>query len=447
MTIPRVRIPVSLTKATPTALTVDALKSQLTDIGLTCPDSAKDKLAAYIAEVERDMPVGSVETYQLLKPAAVGEQALEGFQESYVESSTGNWEPDSTGFGYSTVLEYIQYPTHFDWLVANRPGFTGITNSPPQYSGKYASVDAVKQMFATVATDASATLVKGLDKASMESVLSNAISPLNDTNAKNYAPGPQTRVIFLVENYNPSTQEADAIGVLTIWWDMTITDYKEKKKDPLHQTTLLIKCRSVLYSSLDAMNADYLAVEAAFKSTAFAVEGIPRPPAQVTIFTARPPADRDTFVKSLPKIATEDLLQVIVLFAPDLQLVGSVDNTASKSATTYTKSVTSGFTFTMSQQLSVSTKFAAGIVIVSGEVTLGLSLTFTESWSSSTTETMAFAVPAGAKTFTYQGYMMAQILTFDPESGLYTWGELARMLTNALVTSEVPVIPPVPPAG
>lgn len=439
MPIPRHRIPVSLTEATPTELTVDALKKELTDIGLTCPDSEKSKLAAYITEVERQIPVGAVETYGILKPAAAGEKRLEGFQEDYVESSTGNWEPDSTGFGYSTVLEYIQYQAHFDWLYANRPGFTGIKNDPPQYTGRYDSVDAVKQMFSTVATDASSVLIKGLDKASIESVLSNAIAPLNDKNAQNYAPGPQSRVIFLVENYNPSTQEADAIGVLTVWWDMTIKDYLEKKKSPRHDTTLTVRVRSVLYSSLDAMNADYLAAQAHFKETAFTAAGIPRPPATVTIYTARPPADQDTFKNSLPKIATQDELQVIVLFAPDLQNVGSIDNTNSDTTTTYEKSVTSGFTFSTSQELSVEANFSAGVVIAKGEFKVGLTFTFTEEWSSATTETMSFSVPGGKKAFTYQGYMMAQILTYDAGTGAFAYKETARLLSNVLATSAVPL--------
>jgi hypothetical protein len=439
MPIPRHRIPVSLTAATPTALTVDALKAQLTDIGLTCPDSEKSKLAAYITEVERELPVGSIQTYQLLKPAQAGEKRLEAFQEDYVESSVGNWEPDSTGFGYATVLEYIQYPAHFDWLYANKPGFTGIKNEPPTYTGRYDSVEAVKQMFATVATDASSTLIKGLDKASIESVLSNAIAPLNDKNAQNYAPGPQSRVIFLVENYNPNTQEADAIGVLTVWWDMTIKDYLEKKKSPRHDTTLTVRCRSVLYASLDAMNADYLAAEAHFKETAFADPAIPRPPATVTIFPSRPPAIEDTFKKSLPKIATENELQAIVLFAPDLQNVGSIDNTNSDTTTTYEKTVTSGFTFSTSQELSVEANFEAGIVIAKGSIKVGLTFTFTEEWSSSTSETMSFSVPGGKKAFTYQGYMMAQILSFDPATARYTYKDTARLLSNVLATSTVPI--------
>jgi hypothetical protein len=439
MPIPRQRIPISLTKATPTELTVTALKKELTDIGLTCPDSEEKKLAQYISEVESQLPTGAVQTFQLLKPAEAGETRLAEFQEDYVESSTGNWEPDSTGFGYSTVLEYIQYPAHFDWLYANRPGFTGIKNEPPQYKGRYDSVDAVKRMFRTVATDASATLIKGLDKASIESVLSNAIAPLNDRNAKDYAPGPQTRVIFLVENYDPTKQEADGVGVLTVWWDMTIKEYLEKKKSPQHDTTLTVRCRSVLYSSLEAMNADYIAAEAHFKETAFTPEGIPRPPAKVTIFTTRPPADQTTFKQSLPKIATEEELQVIVLYAPDLQNVGSIDNTNSDVTTTYEKSVTSGFTFSMEQQLGVEANFEAGIVLAKGGVKVSLSFTFTEEWSTSSTESMSFSVPGGKKAFTYQGYMMAQILSYDASTGAYKYKDTARLVSNVLATSPVPL--------
>ena len=440
MPIPRRRIPVSLTKATPTPLTVDSLKKQLTDIGLTCPDSAKDKLEEYIDQVKNQIPAGTVETFAILKPAEAGESLYAGMVSDLAEASTGNWEPDSTGFGYATVLEYIQYPAHFDWLMSNKPGFTGIENNPPTYTGRYDTIAGVKQMFLNVATDASSTLIKGLDKGSIESVLSNAIAPLTDINAQNYAPGPTSRVIFLVENYDPSTQQADGIGVLTVWWDLTITDYKEKKENPKHDTTLTVKAHSVLYSSLDDMNADYLAAQTHFKENAFC--GIPRPSTKVTIFPARPPAIADTFKQSLPKIATEDELQVIVLYAPNLQNVGCIDNTNSDTTTDYSKSVESGFTFSTSQTLSVEASFEASVEVVKAGFKVGLSISFTEQWSTSTTETMTFSVPAGKKAFTYQGYMLASILSYDAKSGAYAYKDTAQFLTNVLATSAVPLVDP-----
>jgi len=67
-----------------------------------------------------------------------------------------------------------------------------------------------------------------------------------------------SRVIFLVENYDPVTKNADAIGVLTIWWHLTIQDYRNKPKDATqHETKLTIKSRSVFYSSLDDLYGDY----------------------------------------------------------------------------------------------------------------------------------------------------------------------------------------------
>jgi hypothetical protein len=439
MAIPRRTIPISLTAASPTPLTVEGLKKQLTDIGLTCPASEEPKLEKYISEVKGEIPDGLVETYGILKPATEKERRVPRLVTDLAEASTGNWEPDSTGFGYATILEYIQYGDHFDWLLANQPGFTGTVVKPPAYTGRYDTIDAVKRMFATVATDASSALIKGLNKASIESVLSNAIAPLNDANAQNYAPGPDSRVIFLVENYNPDTQEAAGVGVLSIWWDLTIKDYKEKKKNPQHDTTLTVRCRAVLYSSLDDMNRDYLAARTHFKENAF--QAIPRR-SKVTIFDARPPATEDTFTKSLPKKATEKELQAIVLYAPNLQNVGSIDNTNSDTTTEYSKSVTSGFTFSTSQQLSVEASFEASAEVIKAGLKVGFSISFTEEWSESTTETMSFSVPPGKKAFTYQGYLMAQILSYDASSGVYTYKDVARFLTNILATSPVPLVDP-----
>lgn len=74
---------------------------------------------------------------------------------------------------------------------------------------------------------------------------SNAVAPLSDANAV-ITTSTGSRVIFLVENYDPVTDNADAIGVLTIWWHLTIQDYRNKPKDATqHDTKLTIKSRSV----------------------------------------------------------------------------------------------------------------------------------------------------------------------------------------------------------
>jgi hypothetical protein len=488
--IPRRRIPIKLAEATPTPLTPAALQKQLNDIGLTCPDTATGKLRQYIAEVQSQLIDGQTQTYAILRPAVpelmvgngsgavsfaeLAEAAQATGQTSRLaltlsESSVGNWEPDQTGLGYGPELEYIQFETHFDWLKANLQTFTGVVNNPPTINGKYDSVDAIKKLFVEVGTTASSTLIKGLDKASFESVLSNAIAPLAEGGVSNYHVA-DSRVIFLVENYDLNTGQADAIGVLTMWWDLTIKDYKEKKQSPKHDTTLAIKCRSVLYSTLDALFGDYEAVKAQFSGGVARAGGlsldraragglsldrarpasdreelaapmdIPPRPGKLTIFDKLPPANRDTFSKSLPTTATADRLQAITLYAPDLQSIGSIDNTTSDATSSYSQSVTSGFTFSTTQTFSSQLSVEVSIEIVKAGLTLGFSLSFTETWDKSTTTTMEFSVPPGKKAFTYQGYMLAAVINFDAKTGEYSYQSTGRCMTPVLATSHVPLV-------
>ncbi len=282
MPIPRRQIPISLEPATPTPLTAESLQKQLANIGLSCRDAHQDRLREYIVDVKAQIPHGRTQSYAILTPVpgldrrtgqltyrelavAVQETGRASrLAKTLGDSSVGNWEPDPTGDGYGPELEYIQFEAHFDWLKGNRTSFTGVIDNPPAYSGKYGSVDAIKSLFIEVGTTASATLVNGLDRDSIESVLSNAIAPLSDASASNYDVS-DSRVIFLVENYDPATKLADGIGVLTVWWHLTIHDYKKKSKDSTqHDTNLTIKARSVLYSTLDAMYGDYNAAKAQF---------------------------------------------------------------------------------------------------------------------------------------------------------------------------------------
>lgn len=234
---------------------------------------------------------------------------------------------------------------------------------------------AVKKMFIDAATTTSASLVKGLVKDALESVSSNLLGQVTDHNIRDCAPGPQSTVIFLVDGYDDAKTNASSVGVLTVVWNLVVKDYKEKKKIPLHETTLSIRTHAVLYSSLDPMFADKLTV--------------------------------------------------IVLYAPNLQNIGSIDNGLSDTTTIYTKSVTTGFTFSASQSIGTEAVFEASIIIADAKVGFTLTFSVTEEWSTST-ESMSFSVPPGKKAFTYQGYVMAKHLIFDAKSGSYAYGSGAQ---------------------
>ena len=77
--------------------------------------------------------------------------------------------------------------------------------------------------------------------------------------------------------------------------------------------------------------------------------------------------------------------------------------------------------------------------VVKAGLSIGLSLSFTEEWSKSTTETISFEVPPGEMAFLYQGYLLASVLTFDGATGNYSFGEAARCLSPVLVTASQPI--------
>lgn len=168
---------------------------------------------------------------------------------------------------------------------------------------------------------------------------------------------------------------------------------------------------------------------------------IGRPAKTLKIFAQKPDPTRDTFEQGLLLEPLQaDIQKAIILYAPDVQHIGTLDNTDSDASTTYSKSVTSGFTFSMAQSIGVSANVGVNLEIVKAEVTVSLNLTFTQQWNKSTTETYQVSVPAGRKSFIYQGYLLASVLEFHtgkPESSAYTYaGEEGRFLSNVVRTTK-----------
>lgn len=263
-----------LQAATPTLFDAACLKTQLQNIGLSCAQINQTNLNQYITEVLSQVPAGATQSFAIKAPsgdigpvsdlaAAPGMVALAAAVPSQVTAATGNWTIDPTGDGFGPQLEVIQYPDHFNWLYGNRNtnGFTGVIDNPPTYSGNFPNAQAIQNLFINVCLTASATLVKGLDQATMTAMLSNVIQPLTDNNISNYNVS-DSRTIYLVDNYNQTTQVADGLGVLYISWTLNISDYKRKTKDggDTHPTSLTIKSGSVLYSDPSTLCRDYNAV-------------------------------------------------------------------------------------------------------------------------------------------------------------------------------------------
>jgi hypothetical protein len=436
MPIPRKKVKIDLKEINPTPLTPEELQKQLHSVGLDCKYTSLKNLEKFINEVSAELPTGTVQSYAILEPAKKKENRLVGLVQDWENSAKGNWEIED--IGYSADLEYIQYNEHFEWLLQNRTSFTGIKNKE-HFERQYESVDSIKNFFADVCTTASSAVIKGVNKSTLKAAMSNAIQPLNDTSAKDYDK-PGSRVIFLVENYNPSTKEADMIGVLAIDWHLIIKDYQVKKEALKHNTVLDVNVRAVLYSDMAAFEGDLRAAKAHFgPNGAELFGGFPVKERIVTIYEQQPPADENTFRHSLPVETMSDHIDVMVMFSPDLQLVATIDNSNSNVSTTYAKSVTTGFTFSSTQSLGFKFGFSAGVVFAKASFEFTFTISFTEQYSKSTTETVNVSVPKGEKAFLYQGTLQSRILRYSPKDDSYTYLELGGFLSTIFDTLSLPI--------
>lgn len=447
MPIPKKRLPIDLTKGTPTQLTIEGLRDQLKNLGLTCEHTDPEKLRKYKEEVESQFYDGTDQSFGIMKPSKSNDGSPY-YKSIFLDSnapffglevaSAPDWNPSGSALGYSTKLSTIIFQKNFDHLKQNMPNFTGQSSGEKTKTDRKETVEAIKQMFIDVAIQASAALVNGLDKTTLNSVLANAIAPLSEKNAKDYNET-DSRVIYLVDNFNPNTNEAAGIGVLAIDWHLIITDYKEKKKNPIHDVTLIISTRAVTYDDIDILDRDYKFVTS-HNGYLLSVDGIPPRNKKVIIFPALPPANQDSFDQGLPLIAKDDFVDVLILYAPDLESVGSVDNSDSDVTTSYSKSLTSGFTFSMSQGITSGAEFEVGAVFAKGKFSISMTLTFTETWNTSQTETINFSVPGKKKAFLYQGFLMARKLRFSPKDQTFSYVESdGRFLTNVLKTANEPI--------
>jgi hypothetical protein len=517
---------ISLDRTAPTALTTESLQRSLHLIGLTCPDTGLPKLSKHITDVKSKISSGRLQAFAIMRPTSAAKAAARRLGEAFppptfigsvdlrnaVETAVeANWRPSATALGFATKLGLIQEKKHFDFLKQRRPGFLGNEHSPAGQSQRYDTVDAIKTMFVNVARAASAVTISGIDKSDMEAVLSNIISPLSDESAKDYNET-DSRVILLVDNYNPDTEYADGIGFVTISWHLTIRNYKEKKSNPQHDTTLTISAWGATYddpevlegdvrmiklnfnlpdflanrslsaapvngvavakrSALPAAPVNALAVAAGSALPVDTGSALPDAPANalavatrsalpaapvndlqmltragflgqkktIQIFDSRPGANESTFNQSLPKKFTTGAMEAIVLYSPNLRLLGSLDNTRSKAESTWEKAVSHGFTFETTQSISLETSVVATSGVVTGSFTYSIGVSFTQGVSKAESLTTSVTVPAGQKAFVYQGTLRSEVLRFTPSTNSYTWQEKAEFLTDVLITSENPL--------
>jgi hypothetical protein len=174
---------------------------------------------------------------------------------------------------------------------------------------------------------------------------------------------------------------------------------------------------------------------------------IPFNPPALTIFDSLPPEIDDTFMRSLPIVATTSYQDREVLFAPNLQSVGCIDNSTSEAITTYSSTVTCGFEYSKSTAIGSEVNLEVSSEVIKAGFKLSLNITFTQQWSKSQTTEFSFQVPGGKKAYMYQGYLLSRTMRYDESTDKYFYlAETGRFVTNIFTTSEVPLLDSQQPA-
>jgi len=169
------------------------------------------------------------------------------------------------------------------------------------------------------------------------------------------------------------------------------------------------------------------------------------PPAhtKLTIFPSEPPANGATWSQGVPATITQTTGASIILFSPDLQIVASFDNTGSDVTSTFETSVMHGFSFSSTQSVSITSSLEVSIEVVKVGISTTFSLSFSETWNTTTTRSITFSCPPKTKAFVYQGTLMSKFLLFNAADGSYSWsGAAGKALTEVLVSRNAPYTTP-----
>lgn len=440
--IPIKKIPISLQKDTPTKVSPEDLKAELNAIGLYCQETNVENLRKHIDDTLKLFPDGKVKGFGIFEynPPSMEELWEKGYTTKPLSEIVNplsdihsNWEPSDI-VPFRDELSAVGYPSHFDYLLDKYIGFSGVKSSE-SYSKEGTTVDAIKEQFTKIAINISSTLIEDLDKDQLEATFNKIISTL-DPGSKDYDSGLKNRGIFLVSGY--AQEQCDAIGILNVEYRLVVTNYKDKKSSSTNYQ-LDVTVRTMMYTDVDMLDNHYNFVLAHFKSNLFFDLKIPVKP-EIKIYDALPAENSDTFRHSLPLEQTEDnTISAMVLYAPDLQNIGCIDNTDSDGSAQYSKTTTSGFTFSSGQKISIGAKYAAGVLFQKAEMNVNLEISFTEQWNESQSETTSFSVPARSKAFLYQGYLQCAVLEYNLETFKYSYKQTGTFLSNIIKTSSVPL--------
>ena len=170
----------------------------------------------------------------------------------------------------------------------------------------------------------------------------------------------------------------------------------------------------------------------------------PKPTKEFKIFVDLPLPDQDTFDQALPTSVDEnENIQRMVFYSPNFVNIGTLDNTEGSASTTFQKTFSRGFSSSNSTTLGYKSSAEATVGFFKASIEMSLSVTFTESWNESQSQTTSFTVPAGKRSFLYQGTLLGIILKWNgrgPEAENFEYvGSPFLTETPVAMTSDKPI--------
>jgi hypothetical protein len=453
------RVAIALRDTTPTVITPQSLSQQFNNIGLKCPASQPDKLEPLIREVRNTFrssvndsflidqldqdPYGPIVRF---KSARKSDYLQTVANDVFSSIASGPFGPEPSALEVATDLAIVA--DNFDFLAENFNLFTGVTSNPPAYREQQTATEAFRTLYVNLGNVTASTVIGNLDRLSLEAALSNIIVPGDPLNSQDYDTT-NNRFIAFVNNYNVTTQDAAAFGFVYVEWHFVVKDFKRMhgidggpelpEKDYYHNTYLNIAARAITYSNVETLqNHVNFVIHTRAPRVSHLLEITPK--YEFKVFNNLPHPGPEAFHSGVPLVGSTTRVTSIVFYGANTVLIGSHDNIDSKASTSYTITTTTGFTFAMTQQISQETKVKAGVVFAKAGFKVTMSISISQEWNTTHSESFGFSVPSGDKAFAFQGTVLTRQLHFFPSTNEYQWGTDGKFNTNHLFTNRTPLL-------
>lgn len=164
---------------------------------------------------------------------------------------------------------------------------------------------------------------------------------------------------------------------------------------------------------------------------------------KVEVYQTLPTATKTVFERAIPLSggATSEKVSKLVLYAPNLNLIGCLDNSKTKAKTVFSKAITTGFSFTEGMTFGVGMEATVGVEFFKATVKTSFEMSFTSSWNYSETQTITFEAPAGERIFMYQGSLNYRIIEYIPAELTFQYADQLNVVDlNIVQTSEIPLV-------